>query len=747
MNSSQISQQEIVAQNGIPHSDSLTLLPSKTINDPVHGFIQVEFMLMAIIDTPYFQRLRYLHQLGAGSYVFPGTSHTRFAHSIGTMHLAGKMAEQLREKDMEGTLNLTDRIILLIKAAGLVHDMGHGPLSHCFDGLFIPFIVETTQDLELKAKLQGWAHEDASEMMLEAAIKHAGLMDEDKYSDPLTADDVTFIKQLINLNEGEAMIYPEYAFAYDIVSNSRCSVDVDKFDYLERDCMNAGLRSAFRCDHVLHNCKVINQQVCFHKRVAWDIYELFHTRYSLFKQIYCHRKVKCIEYMITDAMKLADPVLHIATRIFSPEQYVKLDDTIVQQIEYYPVETITNAQHRADMEKAQAILRRLRVRDIYRYCAESLLPPAASKIKSTLKSSLSRKNIHAELKKLYPNSILKEEDLEIQLFSLNYANQDRNPIDGVFFYNRETDTTSHRIDPQKISLLIPSQFSEHYARIFIRVGDQLEAVYAARAFDVCLKKTFKEGLPGLTSLDHIELAQREKEGDLIKTTIFEGNEDQDDDDDDYANSFGRRHFSQAYMGDVPTSQLVTSSVRQKPVLSVIHSSIPHVQRSVTQRKLDGQSQNYNNKLSQTPLFTDTPIAREESLATPTKRPSRIQNTSTNAASLLALTSPDPKQQRARTIPATPQYKPNTVSSDSEDDDGTGDNSSDLLEISQLPSSNNKRKSLSTAVSVTHSQSSQTTTTTAAGTTKRQKTTQDSQSTTGNQNILVMMGIEKKDSKQ
>lgn len=127
----------------------------KMINDPIHGFIELEPGALAFIDTPQFQRLRDLKQLGATYYVFPGATHNRFEHSIGTMHLAGQMLDSISRCQPE--LKITPEGVpfgvdgvffsqqagvfsetFLVKIAGLCHDLGHGPFSHVFDNQFMP---------------------------------------------------------------------------------------------------------------------------------------------------------------------------------------------------------------------------------------------------------------------------------------------------------------------------------------------------------------------------------------------------------------------------------------------------------------------------------------------------------------------------------------------------------------------------------------------------------------------------------
>lgn len=80
------------------------------------------------------------------------------------------------------------------------------------------------------------------------------------------------------------------AFLFDIVANKRNSLDVDKFDYIERDCYNLGAKSSYDAKRLMWFSRVIDNQICYHEKEVYNLYEIFHTRYSLFKQMYTHRK-------------------------------------------------------------------------------------------------------------------------------------------------------------------------------------------------------------------------------------------------------------------------------------------------------------------------------------------------------------------------------------------------------------------------------------------------------------------------
>lgn len=134
----------------------------KVFNDPVHGCMRLHPLLVKIIDTPTFQRLRNIKQMGLAYLVYPGASHNRFEHSIGTAHLAGELVRMMKE--MQEELNIEDIDILCVEIAGLCHDLGHGPFSHVFDATFLPMLGNND-----------WKHEKGSCDMFEYMLNHDGI--------------------------------------------------------------------------------------------------------------------------------------------------------------------------------------------------------------------------------------------------------------------------------------------------------------------------------------------------------------------------------------------------------------------------------------------------------------------------------------------------------------------------------------------------------------------------------------------
>ena len=105
-------------------------MSTKILNDPIYGFITVPHpLLLRLIDHPWFQRLRYIKQLGLSHLVYPGALHTRFHHALGAMHLMGEAIATLRSKGHV----ITEEEALGARIAILLHDVGHGPFSHALE--------------------------------------------------------------------------------------------------------------------------------------------------------------------------------------------------------------------------------------------------------------------------------------------------------------------------------------------------------------------------------------------------------------------------------------------------------------------------------------------------------------------------------------------------------------------------------------------------------------------------------------
>lgn len=419
----------------------------KLLMDPIHDLVHVDRDCMDIIDTAPFQRLRDLKQLGTCYFVFPGATHNRFEHCIGVSHLAGKMLEGLKARQPD--LDIRERDIFLTRVGGLLHDLGHGPFSHVFDNEFMPRARPGSR----------WSHEHQSITMLNYLLDNCPV--------EMSTSERRFVESIISEDHRDLSSTDSRTFMYDVVANSRNGIDVDKFDYLARDAHNLGHKSSYNISRLMNYCRVLDNQICFHAKEVFNIYELFHTRFALFKQVYTHRVGKAVEYMLADAMVKADPVLNISGAVDDPAEFTLLTDSIISVIE---------RSKDPGLQESRAIIKRLRERDIYKLADEYLI--SADAISNFPKVTPS------DIVQFQDNSShrtkLVEDDIIIHNLRIDFCKRHRSPMESVRFFRSTRDALSYTIPRDKVSTLLPAQFEERSVRIFVRDGSKASA--ARKAF-------------------------------------------------------------------------------------------------------------------------------------------------------------------------------------------------------------------------------------------------------------------------
>jgi HD superfamily phosphohydrolase len=292
-------------------------LSSISLRDPVHGFIRASDLEADLIATRPMQRLRLVRQLGLSHLVFPGAEHSRFAHALGTMHLAGRLYDALAERPESPlpTGDCTER--RNVRIAALLHDIGHAPFSHTAEDLFDEPIdhEEMTRRLFELPEMQDVFH------------RHG--------HDP---------GPVLEILNGQAS-GPQRLLC-QILSGE---LDVDKMDYLLRDSLFCGVRyGQFDLDRLLDTVQPIFDPTAD----AWGVgiseggvhalEALVLARYYMFTQVYFNVTGKVLELHLGEWLRETGTRWHA-----NPEAFLEVDDV-----------TVLSRMRRSDSVHAAAVLAR-----------------------------------------------------------------------------------------------------------------------------------------------------------------------------------------------------------------------------------------------------------------------------------------------------------------------------------------------------------------------------------------------------
>lgn len=226
----------------------------KHIRDPLHGYLEITEEEIEIIDSPEIQRLRRIKQNGLTNLVYPGATHSRFQHSLGVMHLAGKFAE---------SLNLDQERRKELRIAGLLHDSGHGPFSHAS---------------EVVAEEKGLSHEELSCRKVREL--------EDRI--PVDAERVQ------RIIKGELEIG-------QVVAGE---IDADRMDYLERDAYFTGVdHGNIDAETIIRVAEIDSRRLVFDHKAVQALEGLLTARFHMMKSVYIHHAAEIAERMLQRSLE------------------------------------------------------------------------------------------------------------------------------------------------------------------------------------------------------------------------------------------------------------------------------------------------------------------------------------------------------------------------------------------------------------------------------------------------------------
>ncbi|MBI9070699.1 MAG: hypothetical protein JEY94_03835 [Melioribacteraceae bacterium] len=382
--------------------------PQNFVMDPVHGAISYFDHESKVIDHPLFQRLRSISQTDILTYVFPGASHSRFLHSLGTMHLSGRLFKKvIRSVQLElvGDLELNFKpehfkaiqyIHICLRLASLLHDSGHAPFSHQFE--YSEAVKRILKDKDIfsnlwknsnferfynnapkKIKHEYYSVAVANKILTDIEIDKFGI----EVSDVLAIMETTsaipsekMIKHAVKLFEivldkSEIGKYDDSEIGRSIILVLRDmisgEVDVDKMDYLLRDSYFSGaMHGIYNLDHIINNLRVTWKKSAFRaKKPRFSLAviskglgaleEFVHSRYKLYLMMYNHKTCVGFTWLLEKAMDevLAIPenLEHVKICMSNVDKFQNFTDT------YFWEEFRKIAQENANSASAKLIYR------------------------------------------------------------------------------------------------------------------------------------------------------------------------------------------------------------------------------------------------------------------------------------------------------------------------------------------------------------------------------------------------------
>lgn len=241
------------------------MTPDILVRDPLWDTIRLDPVSIRIVDSPPFQRLRHIKQLGHAHLVYPGATHTRFDHALGVYHLARRALSLMDER---GALNgIGDDERRLIPLAGLLHDIGHYPYSHALE--------------ELQADRIPGHHEALVGRFLADPEVASALAS-------VSPDASTRVEALVRGSSDSAL--------RGLVAGS---LDLDKIEYLKRDARFCGVPfGEVDVDRLLHALTVAEDpetgraEVAVHEKGVAALESLLFAKYQMFRNVYWHHAVR-----------------------------------------------------------------------------------------------------------------------------------------------------------------------------------------------------------------------------------------------------------------------------------------------------------------------------------------------------------------------------------------------------------------------------------------------------------------------
>ncbi|HEY9288427.1 MAG TPA: HD domain-containing protein [Candidatus Dormibacteraeota bacterium] len=339
------------------HYDAVNL-----VADPLHGYIKItkhEHGSSAaaeqdLLDDPWLQRLRRIHQLQSAWWVFPGGEHSRFQHALGAMHLSGEWARRLDAnlRQLYPDAPSSACVEETLRVAGLLHDVGHGPFGHFFDQNYLDRF--------------GIDHEVIGRALIQGELAPAiGGLDASPHGrfEPGERIDPRWVAELIAevpLPGGEA---PDWVTALKPVLNGMYTAD--NLDYVPRDAYMCGVKvGPVDIERLLHYSFLDRQGMLLHQHGAQALLLFLNARLYLYNNIYYHRTVRRIDLHMREIFRETIERILSGNPLQHPLDYLALTDwSLIETVDRWSHDTGRSAE--LAEEWARIVRRELKWRLIF----------------------------------------------------------------------------------------------------------------------------------------------------------------------------------------------------------------------------------------------------------------------------------------------------------------------------------------------------------------------------------------------
>ena len=232
----------------------------EVVRDPLWNNIGLDPEALGVLDSEPVQRLRYVRQLGHAFLVYPGATHTRFEHALGTYHLARRTLSLLRDRgDVDG---IDEASVTLVRLAAMLHDVGHYPFSHALEEAGLP-------------SHEGLAAQRMRHPELAAALEATGI--------PRAAERITALIDGTSTDPLQGLISGD--------------IDLDKIEYLTRDAHMCGVPyGTVDVDRLMHSLTLVNGEagptVGMHEKGVAALESLLFAKYQMYRNVYWHHAIR-----------------------------------------------------------------------------------------------------------------------------------------------------------------------------------------------------------------------------------------------------------------------------------------------------------------------------------------------------------------------------------------------------------------------------------------------------------------------